>query len=126
MAFVIQYSEKFKTEAPKTGQMLIYTRMKVIFEKYSDLEEVIAIFNNNEVLEMHLFDNEREYRLVKTRSKRVQNGYIEAVILKDDKTDTYEEIVNVDNNKKMKVINMINYGETGMISIDNYRLAMEV
>lgn len=126
MAFEIQESQKFKTQAPKKGQMLLYTRTQVIFEPYNDLAEVADIFNQNEVLELHLFDYEREYRLVKTRSKRVENGYIEAVIIKDDNIDTYEEIVNVDNHQKMKVINMIHYGDTGMISIDNYRLAMEV
>lgn len=126
MTFMLEDSKKFKDGAPKRGQMLVYTRQKVFFEKYEDLNDAEEIFSKNEVLEMHLFDREKEYRIVKTRSKRNPSGYIEAMIMNNDNMDTYEEIVNVDGDKKMKVINMISYGETGMISIDNYRLAMEV
>ena len=127
MGFILQESELFKEGAPTVGQMLVYTRQEVIFKQYNDLSEVIKIFAENEVLEMHLFDKDKEYRTVKTRSKRVSKGYIETLISAiDNKEDVYEEVVNVDGGRKLKVINILNYSETGMISIDNYRLVMEV
>lgn len=127
MEFILQESELFKEGAPTVGQMLVYTRQEVIFKQYNDLSEVIKIFTENEVLEMHLFDKEKEYRTVKTRSKRVSKGYIETLIsATDNKEDSYEEVVNVDGSRKLKVINILSYSETGMISIDNYRLVMEV
>ena len=127
MEFILQESKLFKDGAPTVGQMLIYTRQEVIFKQYNDLSEVIKIFTENEVLEMHLFDKDKEYRTVKTRSKRVAKGYIETLISAiDNKEDSYEEVVNVDSGRKLKVINILNYSETGMISIDNYRLVMEV
>ena len=64
MGFILQESELFKEGAPTVGQMLVYTRQEVIFKQYNDLSEVIKIFAENEVLEMHLFDKDKEYRTV--------------------------------------------------------------
>ncbi len=135
-------------KAPHSGYMLLYTRQNVVFEKY-DFENIDDIKNNilskvdkmpnNELLEVHLFDNDKEYRAIKTTSHRTyQNsakGSVECVVSddivkaqaqkiksNDDKkadcesntsnvVDTYTEDILLDNpfNKIIPKIAVINY-----------------
>ena len=57
-------------KAPHSGYMLLYTRQDVIFEKYDNIDNIkndilskVDSKSNNELLEVHLFDNEKEYLL---------------------------------------------------------------
>ncbi len=126
------------SESPSQGQMLVYTRAEVIFKGYSSLDEVKKLIEGKEVLEIHLFDNDKEYRCVKTRSSKKDadgnmkypQGIIEAIVDFDveDALKYYAETVlleaNEDKHKKMTVYNEIGYSDTGMLYVKNYRLAM--
>lgn len=65
--------------APSQGQMLAYTRKEVIYQPYSGLDEVKQRLESEELLELHLFDSNKEYRAVSTISHRFSNGFIEHV-----------------------------------------------
>lgn len=120
-------------EAPSRGYALIYTRQNVIFEPYNSLEELRAGIEadrkNEELLEIHLFDNDKEYRSVSSQSSRYPDGLIEAIIdfNADDETVIYKEEVLVEGKEqeKITVLNHIFYNENGMAYIDNYRLQKE-
>lgn len=115
-------------EAPKCGQYLIYTRKSVLFEHYDSLKEIEDICNGNEILEMHLFDQDKEYRAIATKSKRFPSGVIEYVSEIDDSDSTmvYIDHTAFDSAKKgsLDVWNHISYDDNGMITIDDYRLVM--
>ena len=133
---MIEYGKLEKlNEAPAAGQYLIYTRKAVLFAAYTSMAEVDAILQNpeNEILEIHLFDAEKEYRAVATSSKRYPKGVIEYVSKISDKDDTEiyvdqtlldKEYADTSGQKILNVLNHIRYGENGMISIDDYRLVM--
>ncbi len=118
-------------EAPSAGQMLAYTRKSVIFQDYGDIGEVEQKVSGAELLEIHLFDDNKEYRAVSTRSKRFKDGVIETVAdFCETQEETYKEVVLLeDGQKTMTVLNHLFYDNegpdaTGMAVIDNYRLKM--
>ncbi len=115
---------------PLSGQCLAYTRDKVYFESYSSLEELENSLGEKDILEIHLFDDNTEFRCVATNSKRFQEGMIccfEDFSETDDKT-VYAETCVLKGSGNIKVLNHIAYDETnpGMAMIDSYRLKMEV
>ena len=112
-------------EAPKRGYALIYTRRKVIFKAYDDMDQLMSEIKNEELLEVHLFDDDCEYRAVSTQSIRYPSGVIEAVVGKENAEQSiFEEEVLLEgkDQQKITVLNYISYDENGMAFIDNYRL----
>lgn len=124
------YYEKLKriSEAPECGQMLAYTRKKVIFQPYADPNEVKQILADEQILELHLFDRDREYRAIASRSPRFQDGVIETIadFPADCGSEIYEDTVALENEfgTAITVLNHIHYDKNGMADIDNYRLRM--
>lgn len=117
-------------EAPSCGCFLAYTRDKLLFQQYAALEEVQAVLDEKDLLELHLFDSDKEYRAVKTASKRYPMGIIETKVIDDKEKTQYCETVLVEPSlrkdavDKIRVINEVSYDEIGMLTITNYRLAM--
>lgn len=118
-------------EAPVAGNLLAYTRKKVIFREYKNLAEVRAILADQELLEVHLFDPEKEYRCILTRSPRYERGVIETVADFPEQTDRmniYTEQVLLEDSVgggSITVLNHLKYHEkSGMMTVDNYRLKM--
>lgn len=131
-------------KAPKCGQMLAYTREKVIFQPYSNLEEVGQMLADTEILELHLFNRQKEYRSIASCSSRHEGGKIEVVadFPAEKESDVYKETVMLEKKfgTKITVLNHIHYNSkdsdmedsdnhyrkyNGMAYIDNYRLRME-
>lgn len=136
----LQYIKK-KEDIPEKGQVLAYTRQKVIFHAYENLENVEAELSGEELLELHLFDKAKEYRCVSTRSRRFPSGIIETLVSfqeneKDKRSGIgtiYQETVRLDmksgrgsdqGKDTLTVLNHIRYDEKGMAALDNYRLKM--
>lgn len=120
--------------APHSGQVLAYTRTKVLFEKYTDLNKVKELLDGKELLEVHLFDKNKEYRAVATRGKRKFDNCNDGVIeheanFADNKEEVYKEAVLLDKKYSaygsITVLNHIDYDELGMAKFDDYRLIME-
>ncbi len=118
-------------KCPDSGYILAYTRREVIFERYDDLEKALSLLEEQDVLEIHLFDKNTEYRLLTSGSKRFKEiGYIETVAdfaLKDD--EIYKQDVFIEKSYGVKgrlcVLNHVTYDDMGMASIDNYRMYVE-
>ena len=125
---------KRKTEAPGEGWMLAYTREQVLFHSYKTYEEIEQELAEAELLELHLFDKDKEYRCLSTRSRRFPDGVIETVEdfvveegKKEDKNVYKEQVLLAGEwkGKSITILNHVSYDEkTGMASIDNYRLRM--
>lgn len=130
-------------EIPDQGSVFAVYRDRIIYGKYqkSDadsfvlpdgtLVNLVMIGRNRDLLELHLFDRDREYRCVRTR----QRGMLESLI--DDKRvsaqyeDSYmEEIYILEEGADQKgqfrpkvgVVNYIHYNTDDLAVIDQYRL----
>ena len=80
----------------KAGLSVNDTRKKVIFEKYdctgTDIKEYIVqkvnVEKEDTILELHLFDTEREYRAVQSTAHRIYpgsaKGTAECVVTKEE------------------------------------------
>lgn len=113
-------------EAPESGMMLAYTRKNVIYKQYRRLEEVENALSGQELLELHLFDDLKEYRSIVTRSPRYPEGVIEAVIdfPEGDERSVFGETAFLENGRgTITVLNHLKYSDAnGMVTVDNYRL----
>ena len=103
--------KKIVNEAPRSGHV-------------NRLEDVISELAEQELLEVHLFDKQKEYRAVKSESHRFKNGVIECMV--DFSNNQYVFKAKIEKSeKKISTICHINYDpENGMAFIDNYRLSI--
>ncbi|MBQ8167390.1 MAG: hypothetical protein IJZ96_10200 [Lachnospiraceae bacterium] len=110
---------------PANGYVLGYFRTNIVFQGYNQVSELKEILENNgQLLELHVFDDVKEYRFV----AKDDGQAIEQLIEDEEGKDTKVELVKVEDNLSnvmsvLKVVNYIDYDENGMITIDNYRLA---
>ena len=131
----MQFSDLNLKDAPKNGVVLAYTREKIVLDKYDSIAEVQNLLGAAEILEIHLFDKEREYRAVRSVSKRwftnddKKEGIIETTVIGSDKDDTYVVDTVLDTayrskleGGRLKIVNLISYNDDGAAMIDNYRL----
>lgn len=137
-------------KAPEKGCLLAYTREEVLFEQYKSKKEAIELLIGKEVLELHLFDKEKEYRILETRSKRYTDGKTKGKICREvkltdlDKHKIFSEEILLEksgafkNNKinSIRVLNEVSYDDEnidaccnannkerfGMAMITNYQL----
>lgn len=113
---------------PEQGIMYALYVDRVVYQKYSR-DKLLQNKNlQNKLLELHLFDETKEYRYIKAR-----NGEIETLISDDtvEHQDQYTERIftladkkeNPDENSgRIEVINYITYDEDDLMRIQNYRL----
>ena len=113
-------------EAPEKGQLLAYTRKKVLFQAYDGKESVKQLLAGEDLLELHLFDGQKEYRSIVSESSRYETGIIECVedFPEDEESVYREECVTDDGKGSLIVLNHIRYDESGMAQADTYRLVM--
>ncbi|SES98017.1 hypothetical protein [[Clostridium] polysaccharolyticum] len=112
-------------KAPKEGVVLAYFRNCVKFQIYKDnqLEKDGKILGEDkeELLELHMFDENMEFRAVKSRS---QKKYIPNDVLYNDNQDKIEEVILLEQKTpgKIRVVNYLSYDEYGMAKIAGYQL----
>lgn len=112
-------------KAPKDGYALAYFRQNILFRKLEpEVRQQISEQQEN-LLELHVFDSEQEYRLIKCET----GEFIEAMVSDEAAEDKKVETVQVEDRyqglmKHLQVVNYINYDESGMLSINNYRFAL--
>lgn len=116
-------------QAPESGIMYALYIDRMVFQTYVKEELLKDPELETNLLEMHLFDDTKEYRYIKTRSKREHP--VDFVIEDSgmDYDDTYEESVYVQKNpaaKKVTIVNYIKYNENDFLTFTNYRLKQEV
>ena len=118
-------------DVPEQGMVYAIYTDEVKYEKYnrSDLNEKEILREN--LLELHLFDEEVEYRYVKMRERQKEDRFI----LISDETVSHEKSYSekiytlkpgqekTDKNSGfVEVISYITYDENDLMRIDNYRL----
>lgn len=115
-----------KNGAPESGMMYAVYQNEIKYEAYSSLREILERENPAEgLLELHLFDEHKEYRYIKKR-----NGFISKLISDDDsgsgEESTYEELIYTEDNKgregRVSVVNYITFDEDDLMRIEKYRL----
>ena len=113
---------------PEQGTLYALYTDKVKYEKYKKEELLEDPHLAEKLLELHLFDDTREYRYIKTR-----RGEMETLISDEtvEHQDIYTEKILTLGNKKEKpdkdsgfveVVNYITYDEDDLMRIGNYRL----
>ncbi len=117
------------SKAPERGIVYALFRDRVIFEKYSIENLEKSRFEGNNLLELHLFDEDTEYRMIRTRMNGCQemvisdkkivaeDSYVEEILLTGKDADSQENLVDT-----VKVVNYINYDENDLLRISGYRL----
>ena len=119
-------------EVPEQGMMYAIYTNEVKYEKYnrSDLDEKEILREN--LLELHLFDEEVEYRYVKMRERQKEEAKF--IIISDETVPhekSYPEKIYTlkpgqekpdRNSEFVEVISYITYDENDLMRIDNYRL----
>lgn len=114
-------------KAPRKGIMYALYTDKVVYRKYSREEFSGEDWKKN-LLELHLFNDREEYRLIFSRRGEIENVVSDDKVLYDDiytekiLTDGYAP---EDSDRWIKVINYLSYDENDLMVIGNYRL-MEV
>lgn len=114
--------------APEQGIIYAAYVDKMIYQPYKNKKELTEYLTEEKLLEMHLFDREKELRFLKNRS-----GVIKCYEIKDDESydDFYVESsyllgADIDQTKNLKqkveVVNYIRYDENDLLHIVNYRL----
>lgn len=117
------------SKAPEKGIVYALFRDRVMFERYSMEELEKSRFEGNNLLELHLFDEDTEYRIIRTRMNGCQEMvisdeeigfediYIEEILLANKDADNRENLVDT-----VKVVNYIDYDENDLLRISGYRL----
>lgn len=118
-------------KAPEKGMMYALYIDKVVYEPYISRP---SITEEKGLLELHLFDEEKEYRFIKRRNQKPieevisdelvlgkkatkENSYEEEIFTLKDKMEKLE-----DTTHRIKVVNYISYDENDLLTIENYRL----
>lgn len=115
-------------KAPQTGTMYGVFTDKILYQKYDRADLLAEPPKEDKLLELHLFDAQKEYRCIRTRLQ----GFKEFEITDDcEHDDVYEEKIyvsgsNVDKQEDLReqvtVVNYIVYDENDLLHIPNYRL----
>lgn len=128
MKMKIQYN----LEPPGQGKALIYFLTKLYYGTYrleeNELEldgDILDIQEQEEVLEMHLFNENTEYRKMQSQAKK---GHIETLV--DDITAKPDLIITENcfllpeyaPEQKIGVVSYLRYDENDMLKLINYRL----
>ena len=113
---------------PEQGTLYALCTDKVKYEKYRKEELLEDPHLAEKLLELHLFDDTREYRYIKTRRGEMETLISDGTV---EHQDIYTEKILTLGNKKEKpdkdsgfveVVNYITYDENDLMRIGNYRL----
>lgn len=124
--------KEMREKAPATGQLLAYTRENIVFESYSSPDEADEFLKDKEILELHLFDQKKEYRAISSMKRGKQNVIEYMADFPYEKNSVYKEEVYLEKtclekaggNTTVTILNHISYGSTGMAAIDDYRMVL--
>ena len=104
--------------APESGIMYALYVDRVVYKNYFKEDLLNDNTLEDKLLELHLFDENKEYRYIKTRNKNIE------CLVEDcsDYDDKYEEKVYVEDGSVITVVNYIKYDEDDLLNFVNYRL----
>ena len=112
---------------PERGMKYALYKDKVVYKAYNGLPDESEFQDN--LIEMHLFDEEKEYRYVRLSGGKVIEKLIsdESELGKNISSETkeeytYTEKIYTSGENVVKVVNYISYDENDIMMINNYRL----
>lgn len=112
---------------PERGMKYALYKDKVVYKAYNGLPDESEFQDN--LIEMHLFDEEKEYRYVRLSGGKVIEKLIsdESELGKNISSEkkaeyTYTEKIYTTGENVVKVVNYISYDENDIMMINNYRL----
>lgn len=107
---------------PEQGIMYALYTDRAVFQRYrrNDLPEEEEL--KSSLLELHLFDDQREYRYIKTRKDEIETEVCDDSTLYDERYTEKIYTSGAADISCVEVINYITYDENDLMRIDNYRL----
>ena len=118
--------------APEKGVMYALYTDRMVYKSYSKEELPDEVTLTKGLLELHLFDENKEYRYINKRKGQIEVCIEDAKVKHDD---IYEETIFTLNpaqgeehisadkaQNKVGVVNYITYDENDLMFISNYRL----
>lgn len=115
------------TKAPDRGIWYAVYTDRIEYTDYEKNETTILA--DNKLLELHIFDDTREFRVIRRRDQSLIEKIISDVECASE--DTYEETIyvnrkGIDNaspsKEQVTVVNYIEYDDNDLLKISNYRL----
>lgn len=118
--------------APEQGMMYALYIDRVVYKPYKrDQLAEEALMKN--LLEIHLFDQTKEYRYIKKRKGDIEvtiddisvscdDKYTERIYTLEDDIENLDELTKDKKRRCIEVVNYISYDENDLMSISNYRL----
>ena len=134
MKVILEHIKK----APDCGALLAYTRKEVLFFTYASKEVAAGCLTDKEVLELHMFDEQKEFRMLESKSKRYagENGRgvicAEVELTQLPEAEIFREEVFLEQNgdfcenslDSIIVLNQVAYDDNGMAAVVNYQLVL--
>ena len=113
--------------APDKGIMYALYIDRMVFQEYTKDQLLKDAYLEDKLLEMHLFDENKEYRYIKSRLKDIE-CVIDDIVKHDDiyvestyiQSNLDEEVTSSSN--RVNVVNYIQYNDEDLLTITNYRL----
>ena len=113
--------------APEKGIMYALYIDRMVFQEYTKDQLLKDAYLEDKLLEMHLFDENKEYRYIKSRLKDIECAiddsiehydiYVESTYIQ---SNLDEEVTSSSN--RVNVVNYIQYNDEDLLTITNYRL----
>ena len=113
--------------APEKGIMYALYIDRMVFQEYTTDQLLKDAYLEDKLLEMHLFDENKEYRYIKSRLKEIEcviddsieheDVYVESTYIQ---SNLDEEVTSSSN--RVNVVNYIQYNADDLLTITNYRL----
>ena len=113
--------------APEKGIMYALYIDRMVFQEYTKDQLLKDAYLEDKLLEMHLFDENKEYRYIKSRLKEIEcviddsieheDVYVKSTYIQ---SNLDEEVTSSSN--RVNVVNYIQYNADDLLTITNYRL----
>lgn len=113
--------------APEKGKIYALYRDRVVFDDYTKSQFLNSLIDEDNLLELHLFDDKKEYRYIHTSSRNIEvviddsvehdDFYLETVYVQELCDDSAEN-----SRYKVQIVNYIQYDKDDLLNISNYRL----
>lgn len=113
--------------APEKGIMYALYIDRMVFQKYTKDQLTKDAYLEDKLLEMHLFDENKEYRYIKSRLKEIECVIDDSIEHEDKYVETTYIQSNLDeevtsSSNRVNVVNYIQYNDEDLLTITNYRL----
>lgn len=119
-------------KAPERGMLYALYTDRMEYRPYEREDLPLKEELQKNLLELHLFDEKKEYRFIKKRKRKTEiEEEIEVVVSDEEKgyDDLYIERIFTQKDEKEKnhascieVVNYLSYDENNLLKIKNYRL----